>query len=278
MKRTAALARPILQFAFRTARYCLPKKPTVRQIAVEGGPLLVWINEYIGARLFVIRQFERNEAAFFKHIVHPGDVVLDIGANIGLHSMIFAKGVGPSGTVICCEPVRRNALMIRLNAELNDLHNIRVFETAVFDRDDSSMEAISADGDSAFGYFKPTPENTTNGGISTTTVDTLISRHQLPRIDVVKMDIEGGEMRALSGARRLVRDVQPRCFVVEVCDDHLARFGDNHGDIMRFFADAGYRAFRIEKNGLAPFAALSGSENICFLRSSDANEIKAIRF
>ena len=136
------LLRKFLQFGLRQTGRLLPKKPWIRQMIVDERPVVVWLNEHIGRRLFFVRQFEKAEQQVFRSVVRSGDVVFDVGANIGLHSISLASFAGSGGKVYAFEPFRRNALLVALNAEINDLENIEVVQSMLSDSDGGKFAPI----------------------------------------------------------------------------------------------------------------------------------------
>lgn len=137
----------------------------------------------------------------------PGDVVLDCGAAFGDISLQFAEAVGPGGLVLCFEPYHLFLRVYAANLALNPglAGRIRLVERGVWDRDDETLSFIEGGGGSCIDE---------SGGASfkirTTTLDTAVAQAGLERVDFVKMDIEGAELRALKGAEGLLRRFRPR--------------------------------------------------------------------
>src|SRR3954451_23352760 len=76
--------------------------------------------------------YEVGETRFCEHVLGPGDIALDGGANIGLYSMLFGRLVGASGRVIAFEPDPVNSGRLRANLELNALEYVEVEELALW--------------------------------------------------------------------------------------------------------------------------------------------------
>src|SRR5438034_10860239 len=84
------------------------------------GRMLYNINDaYIGRSLDLYGEFSEGEAELFRQIVRPGDVVVDLGANIGVHTIVFAQAAGPRGGVMSMEPQRLDVQMLCTAVALN---------------------------------------------------------------------------------------------------------------------------------------------------------------
>lgn len=140
----------------------------------------------------------------------PGDVVLDCGAAFGDISLQFAEAVGPDGLVLCFEPyhlfLRVYAANLALNPEL--CGRIRLVERGVWDRDEEVLSFIEGGGGSCIDE-----SGSATFKIRTLTLDTAVAQAGLSRVDFIKMDIEGAELRALKGAEGLLRRFRPRLAV-----------------------------------------------------------------
>ena len=142
--------------------------------------------------------YEPTEVELFERTVGPGMTVLDIGANIGFYSLLASRAVGDRGAVHAFEADPRNVVHLRANLQLNGCANVSVRHTAVADAPGTQVFRMAA---------KPTHSSlyASMGDLdvaSTIAVDTVPIDDILadtPVVDVVKMDIEGGEPAALRG-------------------------------------------------------------------------------
>lgn len=140
---------------------------------------------------------------YFCHAaLKPGDIVLDLGANCGLFSMACAARVGVDGLVIAVEPDPLNCAALRDNLRRHDITNVRVVEAAVWSCDGG----VRFGSDGSLGSLV-LPEREDRGHVverQGTTIDTLVRGLDPARISLVKMDIEGAEYEALTGAQGLL--------------------------------------------------------------------------
>jgi FkbM family methyltransferase len=154
-----------------------------------------------------IGTFEYEKRRLFERTVTTGQVVYDIGANAGLYSLLGSRLVGPSGLVVAFEPAPENLTNLRRHIQLNLLSNVTVVPVAVgehqgtggFERGPTNaMGRLSASG-----HFN----------VSIVDLDTFVSSGAAPPPDVIKMDIEGGELAALKGAAGVIDRVRPAIFL-----------------------------------------------------------------
>lgn len=137
---------------------------------------------------------------------------MDIGANIGYFSVLAARRVGKRGRVFAFEPSQRNCVLLQLSAVLNGLSNIDIYPfavaeketTVVFDLLLGSNGIISQELDIDLDHIDELAHKTL---VRTVKLDSVLS--EVRRIDVIKIDIEGAEYRALVGADELIRKHQP---------------------------------------------------------------------
>jgi FkbM family methyltransferase len=148
--------------------------------------------------------------------VHAGDVVIDAGANIG----VFTRKALAAGAqlVVAIEPGPENVECLRRTfaAEIA-AHRVIVYPKGIWDKDDVLKLGVDAK-DSARDSFVRPVENASYIEVPLTTVDKLAAELNLPRVDFIKMDIEGAEQRAIAGARQTIAKYRPR---MALCIYHL---------------------------------------------------------
>jgi FkbM family methyltransferase len=131
-----------------------------------------------------------------------GDVVIDAGACLGDTSVAFAKAVGPSGKVFAFEPVADNLIVLEHNAKLTDEKNIVAIPFGLSDQDVFCSPV-------KVGAYAP-GFRSTNKEVPLRTLDCMVIEGLVPRVDFIKMDIEGSELSALRGASGSIRKFHPK--------------------------------------------------------------------
>jgi FkbM family methyltransferase len=192
-------------------------------------------------QLWAFGCFEPDIAALFGHLVGPGDRCLDVGANIGVHTVRLGKLVGPAGQVIAIEPdpelARRNAA----NAALNGLDQVTVVQAAASDRAGQRVtlyRAADADANRARASLFPYPYLTGRAApVRTVTVDEAAGGP----VALIKIDVEGHEAAVVAGAAATIAASAP-AIVFEYAPELLADPAQCPFDQL---AAAGYRLYRI---------------------------------
>jgi FkbM family methyltransferase len=165
---------------------------------------------YIGKSIEGYGEFSEHETEFLRQLCAPGDVVVEVGANIGAHTLPLARQVGPQGFVYAYEPQRVVFQTLCANLAVNSIVNV------------DARHAAAA----AVPGFVSIPDidytQTANfGGVS---VDHLTGGRpvrkvrlddDLPadRLNLLKLDVEGMELDVLQGADRLIRSLQPLLYL-----------------------------------------------------------------
>jgi FkbM family methyltransferase len=139
-----------------------------------------------------------------KHI-HTGEVVYDIGANVGLHTLLFSRLVGERGQVFAFEPSPDTAAILAEHVRINDKKNVTIIQRAI----------AGQAGEMRFSTGEDSRErHLDTGGYATVlsaTLDQMVL--DLPPPDCIKMDIEGAEVEALQGAAKCFQRYRPKLFL-----------------------------------------------------------------
>jgi FkbM family methyltransferase len=174
------------------------------------GRMLYNINdEYVGRSLDLYGEYSEGEIDLFSRVVAPGDIVLDIGANIGAHTIWLAKATLPDGAVIAYEPQRYSFQSLCANLALNSITNAIAFWQAVGEQPGRITVPI---GD---------PRRRNNfGGLELgkyqqgdQVVVVRIDDLGLPRCKLMKVDVEGMELAVLKGAAQTIARLRPVLYV-----------------------------------------------------------------
>lgn len=205
---------------------------------VNGFTMLVsGTDEGIGRELAFYRIHEPMVTRLLPGFVRLGDTVLDIGANIGYYTLLFSQLVGADGMVVAVEPHPQNVHLLELNLRLNRVMNVKVVPVAISDEVGMAQMFVS---EGSNWHSLHLTERTSHKTITvpTTTIDTIVA--QLGRsIDLIRMDIEGWEIKALQGAEGTLKRDLPS-LVMEIHPDYMQQ-----GELRRFLA--WLQSFRYEK-------------------------------
>jgi FkbM family methyltransferase len=175
--------------------------------------------------------------------LRPGDVMVDVGAHVGVHSLTAARRLrelGGGGRVIAFEPTDDSSAALRLAAARNDLP-VEVIRAGLGEADgtielrgDPRYGAADAGVRSQFG------EGDVVASAPLLAFDGWAERNRLDRLDVVKIDIEGAEILALRGMRQSLARLKPRLLAIEVKDVVMERGPGDEAQLHALLADCGY--------------------------------------
>jgi FkbM family methyltransferase len=209
----------------------------------------------------VTQQHHRELLPAFARCIPRDGVVLDIGAHAGQFAKLFA-GLAVDGRVYAVEPGSYARAILRAAIGLRRFDNVQIVPVALGaeERLETLNIPLKASGAVGFGlsHFGAAEERwprVATETVAQTTVDALAAALALDRLDFIKADIEGGELRMLEGARTTLDRFRPR-LLIELTAAHLARPGDTLAAAFDFLAERGYRAFTLDDaGGFAPAAA-----------------------
>lgn len=165
---------------------------------------------HIGAPLIAGEAHDAHVAAFLREHVREGDVVLDIGANIGLLAHVAAQCVGARGRVIAVEPLARNRALLARAAQANGFDQVELIAAAASDRaGELELRTHPTTSNSATPAASGPRLRADGGEMLRVPIVVLDDALNLPRLDVVKIDVEGMEPLALRGLERHIARHRP---------------------------------------------------------------------
>jgi FkbM family methyltransferase len=173
------------------------------------------------APAYLERPYEPLSTAFLSRHLGPGKVALDVGAHVGVMTLRMARLVGESGLVVAAEPSLENRAYIERNLLKNGLLNVRVEGCAVGARDGSATLNLTSSSDSHGLFAHPNVETIRTVTVPLRTVDSLVE----DRLDLFKVDTEGGELDVLDGMAATFRRNPQVVGLVELAPACLAAAG-----------------------------------------------------
>ena len=198
------------------------------------------------SRLIYCRHFEMTERAFLNNFLRAGDVFVDVGANIGLFTLIAAARVGQAGRVVAFEPATPTNERLTDNVRLNNLGNVTCVRAALSDSCGQLDLVQSLDGFDAWNSLaRPTMGN----AFSNETVDVIawgqyaMQHNLVGAVTLMKIDVEGWESRVLAGGREIFSRADAPVLQVEFEDHAATTAGSSCRDLYRLLESFGYRMF-----------------------------------
>jgi FkbM family methyltransferase len=167
--------------------------------------------------------------------LHRGDVFYDLGANAGFFSLVAHCKVGDEGSVVSFDPDPANCENALEQIEINNIENWTVVQKALSDQPGTLSFARSSEGSST-GHLGQANSNEDMFDVEVTTLDAVLESYPPPQL--VKIDIEGAEVAALTAASKMLREVRPTLLV----ELHGKDRAEKVGEILR---EAGYSFFNL---------------------------------
>jgi FkbM family methyltransferase len=216
--------------------------------------------------------YEIDATATLQKLLRPGDYFVDIGANVGFLALTASKIIGPQGRVIAFEP--NPTVLKRLTTTLvqNEIRNVTVHNCALGDAD--GVAKLSVGEHSGVANLRQQADDGVQ--VLVRRADALLGAVPVDTCVLVKLDVEGYELRALYGARSLIH--RPRtAFFVEVTDEWLRAAGGSADELFDLLRQAGYSAYipRLDWRSRLQLTAISAAEksrhqyDVLFVRQCD---------
>lgn len=195
--------------------------PSVGQITLEGSSN----DQSIVQAIINTGTYEPDLMRQLNKMLKPGSAFLDLGANIGVVSAIASHFVGSSGLVISIEAGKTNFTYLEQNMKRSGLNNFRLFNYGVWDCE-TTMNFSYVPQVAGCSFFSTTGVQEGNlEVVQCRTVDSILSEMGWPRIDLVKIDVEGAELKALRGMDGTIAKFRPG-IIFELNSGALKRFFD----------------------------------------------------
>lgn len=192
--------------------------------------------------------------------LRESDVVVDVGANVGVHAVACARRLR-DGRVYAFEPDPRNAEALRSHAKLNDVADrLDVTEAAVGAAEGTTAFAAAGSLMSSVDNLWDAPGDHELRDVRVVTLDAALA----DGADIVKIDVEGYEIAVLQGARELLNDARrrPRLILVELHEPLLAKLGSSPAEALDILRDAGYDVSPVAEYDVAELAPWSAAASI----------------
>lgn len=221
-------------------RRLTPAGEIVEATLRDGGRLLVEPGSFIGRSVLLTGDYDPKLTRVCEATLRPGDVVLDVGANLGVVSAYAARLVGPQGRVHAFEPQPELVRLMERSMRLNDYAQVTVHEMALSDHDGvAPLYGATARRESASLHGR----GSTIGEVQVRDASAVLHSLDLGPIRLLKLDVEGHEEAVLRGAQPYLRRNTPEVVLFE-----------SHGDspfrsrpVVRLLGELGFEFFQVPK-------------------------------
>lgn len=206
------------------------------KMPVQKGPLkgLRWI--VTSGKHFITGSYEPYKTRAFQANLKEGDIVVDVGAHVGYYSALASLTVGDRGRVFSFEPRPLNIGFFKDHVRVNALKNITLYEGAIsVNSGEATFNTNTGTGTghlSEQGHLK----------VKTYCLDDLVEAGEIPRLDFLKIDVEGGEIDVLKGSRNTIVHNRPRMLLATHSED-------THAFVLEFLEEHNYQFQILDKDG-----------------------------
>ncbi len=232
-------------------RFCLPVRNAVllnRPVTVsfDGIPVVLEPHGAVAGNIWAGLGGERHEVSFILSVLDSGMIFFDAGSNAGLFAISAAKKIGGKG-VFAFEPCSSTYDLMRRNLLLNGLADVNVFQMALGDSVGEGVLQVNARGKDGLNTLGQAthPDSKVVGqeNVRVTTVDVFMKENNVPRVDVLKVDIEGAELMLFRGARNLLERPDAPLILYEGFAFLTRGFAYHPVEILWFLESCGYTLY-----------------------------------
>ena len=213
----------------------------------DGINYLLDISDYMDHGIYfgfnTLLDFEREN--LYK-LIKANDVVFDVGANIGETALNFAKHLNSSGKVFCFEPVPYLFERLKKNVSLNSFSNISLHNIALSDKKEDLFFNLPKEQNSS-GTFLSETSSEQGKKVLSIPLDDFCIENKIEKLDMIKIDVEGFELKVLKGATQTLKKFKPKMFI-EINDMHLHRAGGSAKEAIKLLEENNYTIMRDDNN------------------------------
>ncbi len=241
----------------------------VTRVQFDGADLLVDVGEVVGRELVYSGHFEQFEVGIFSAALRPGDVVIDVGANVGLYSVLASRRISGAGVLHAFEPNARVYGLLQQNLAMRASGcNVVLHREAVGSRPGTVRFSCTAD--SAYSGVIRTNRSALirEEEVRLESIDNLVAVHSLAKVDLLKVDVEGYEPEVIEGARELLLRPDSPIVFIEISDANLAARGHVQRDVVS----------RLESLGLEVVGAVPGLPPVRGMKWSPKGSVELENF
>lgn len=212
----------------------------------NGMDIVVPWNDDGGNAIYRAGCYEPATVTRFESVLDSGMTVFDVGANVGQYTLVASDCVGPGGEVHSFEPDPVTFEWLERNVRINALRGVRLNQSAVFEDTQPVKLFLAGIRDTGSNSIvgEPWLESGQSVMARCTTLDLYTKEHSVPRVDVIKIDVEGAELGVLRGAEKLLADHRP-VMIIEFEESRQRMAGTSCAELSQHLRDRGYLLYRI---------------------------------
>ncbi len=234
-------------FLWLYSRNKLKIKRTITKPLIGNFNINVVTTNYIDAWIYYAGDYESFVKKYFKTHIKPGDTVLDVGANIGFHTLYLAELVGASGKVIAVEPMPVNFKALEKNIALNNFNQIITINSALSSKNETINIYLNPTqhNPGAYNLFEEGEKNTL---INCVKGDDLLTELSVNKVALIKIDVEGFEFEVLKGLYQTILKDKP-VIIFEYDRNYQLKNNQDPAALFSYLINLNYSFLSIKADG-----------------------------
>jgi FkbM family methyltransferase len=214
------------------------------------GPWTVYFHRADNAVSHALRNqstYEPFELDLIAHLIQPGSCVVDVGANIGLHTLVMSTKCGPTGRVLGLEPDPDNARLWRRNVKANGCRNVELLQIAASDRTEELTLYLNDENRGDHRVYDPGGDRSSVLVTAHRLDGLLLARGLRPML--LKVDVQGWEPKVLAGTPPFLKGTYPFALVTEFWTEGLVAAGFSALAYLELIDELHLDLYEIEEQG-----------------------------
>lgn len=238
------------------------------------------LSEFLQSWIYVFGAYELPTVRFIRSYLKAGDVAVDVGAQIGYLTLVMATADGGTTSVYSFEPEKNNIARFLRNMELNNLKNVTLLPKAASEHPGTIRLYLSADANAGTHSTVFVEGNVSERFIEIpcTTIDLEMDQQQVNRLDLMKIDVEGGEIDVLHGASETLQRFHP-VVIAELSDVLQQARGTTCKEFKQKMVELGFNSYTINEDGSLVPSALDAPhpmDNVVFVTADRLSRVRVV--
>ena len=215
--------------------------------------------------------YEELESKIMEEKIEMGNIVVDVGANIGLHTLNMARIVGNTGQVFAFEPDPSNFEILKKNVKINNYKNIILEQKAVGDKHGRTT-LYQSDHPGKHRIFPQTEQAKSQVQVKLTNLDNYFDSDMTDKINFIKIDVEGLEFSVLKGMKNILKNSKKIKILFEFMPENTIEVGFTPIELLNYLTSNDFKLYCMD-NKTKKLLHVSNNEEIVKLCSTTDNTI-----
>ena len=215
--------------------------------------------------------YEELESKIMEEKIEMGNIVVDVGANIGLHTLNMAKIVGNTGQVFAFEPDPSNFEILKKNVKINNYKNIILEQKAVGDKHGRTT-LYQSDHPGKHRIFPQTEQAKSQVQVELTNLDNYFDSDMIDKINFIKIDVEGLEFSVLKGMKNILKNSKKIKILFEFMPENTMEVGFTPIELLNYLTSNNFKLYCMDDK-TKKLLHVSNNEEIVKLCSTTDNTI-----